>query len=279
MRGLRGMAMIGVVAVMVAGCMEGVKERIGTVAGGVGGAVVGGSICGWKCALAGGVLGGVVGNRVGASLDEKDKAALQASTIRALESSPDGHTSSWNSDHSEAAATMTVTETKKEARPVKLVRDKRVPMSDSLVLIGKEYESTTRANVRRAPDKTSEAVGGLIAGESFTAVAKTSNNWILVGKNGVAVGYVYGELVKERSTSSDGMNTKLRAPTDLDAITVADGDVELGGVNLDNVETEITTVQAETKCRTMQSKLKTKDGESDETFSACKAGDGAWEII
>lgn len=82
----------------------GTKEGFGTLIGAGGGALAGSQIGGGKGKLAavavGALLGAFVGNRIGQSLDRADKAAMQRSTVTALEHTPDHQFSSWNNPNS-----------------------------------------------------------------------------------------------------------------------------------------------------------------------------------
>lgn len=56
---------------------------------------------------------------------------------------------------------------------------------------GGRYAATTRLNLRAAPTTRARAVGMLQPGERFQALATTNGGrWVLVGRNGVGVGYV-----------------------------------------------------------------------------------------
>lgn len=57
--------------------------------------------------------------------------------------------------------------------------------------------ATTSLNLRQAPTVNSPRVGGLVAGESFDAMARVrGTDWILVGRDGVGVGYVLGAYTR-----------------------------------------------------------------------------------
>ena len=55
----------------------------------------------------------------------------------------------------------------------------------------------TTVNLRAAPTTGSARVGQLRAGERFEALAQVrGSDWVLVGQNGVGVGYVHGAYVQ-----------------------------------------------------------------------------------
>lgn len=58
------------------------------------------------------------------------------------------------------------------------------------------FVANSTLNLRAAPTTNSARVGSLRAGESFQALARVrGTEWILVGQNGVGVGYVHGAYV------------------------------------------------------------------------------------
>lgn len=80
--GLLAIALSG--ALLVAGCQNaGQNEVIGTGAGAAGGALIGGLAGGWTGAAIGGLAGGIVGNLVGRTLDDRERARMQAAAQQA----------------------------------------------------------------------------------------------------------------------------------------------------------------------------------------------------
>jgi hypothetical protein len=64
------------------------------------------------------------------------------------------------------------------------------PLNDTLV-------ASSTVNLRAAPSTASQRVGSLQAGETFEALANVrGSDWILVGQNGVGVGYVNGAYAR-----------------------------------------------------------------------------------
>ncbi|WP_374471567.1 SH3 domain-containing protein [Phenylobacterium sp.] len=62
--------------------------------------------------------------------------------------------------------------------------------------IGDTFVATRTVNLRAAPSTGSGRVGSLRAGERFQALAEVrGTDWILVGENGVGVGYVHQAYV------------------------------------------------------------------------------------
>lgn len=62
---------------------------------------------------------------------------------------------------------------------------------------GGRFVATTRVNLRAAPTTGSAPVGALTRGETFQALAYVKRGeWVLVGRNGVGIGYVHGAYVR-----------------------------------------------------------------------------------
>lgn len=67
--------------------------------------------------------------------------------------------------------------------------------------IGQPFVAQSGVNLRAAPSTNSARVGRLQAGERFQALAAVrGSDWILVGHNGVGVGYVRGDFVRPISS-------------------------------------------------------------------------------
>lgn len=63
--------------------------------------------------------------------------------------------------------------------------------------LDRTYVATTGVNLRAGPTTNSAKVGRLQPGQRFEALAKVrGSDWILVGQNGVGVGYVRDDFVR-----------------------------------------------------------------------------------
>lgn len=271
------------------------QENIGTVAGAAAGILLGsqvGSGSGRTAAmLVGALAGGMLGKTIGAKLDDRDRQALAAQTQQVLESGKDGQVTTWTSAHSGATAQITPVSTKTESRQVAVKRTAQVQAVPNMKLLNSPYRAIKSANVRNAPDQGAEKVGGLAAGSTFTAIGRTDNDWIMVGRRGVSVGYVYAPLV-ELATARKApapapavaTSSKAAAPvaqvaeaTDLDALdTVA---AKEQGFDLDSMNVVEEKVAAQTTCRTVNYNVTTKGSSEQQAIQACQAADGAWELI
>lgn len=130
-----------------------------------------------KGALIGAVLGGLLGSQV--SKNERAAGAVVGAGLGAAVGSYAG----CNAQVKEAYAAGTYRSGGRTlAGYVQPARFERA---------GGQYAATTRVNLRAGPATSARAVGMLAPGERFQALATANGGrWVLVGKNGVGVGYV-----------------------------------------------------------------------------------------
>lgn len=240
----------------------GLGLAVGTTVGILLGGDAGGKLLG---AVLGATLGGVIGNQFGRLLDEQDMAAIEKETTEALEKAEDGETVTWNNPESGASAKVTPKDTRTVEKKVVVIRETKVAPTPALELIGKPYGGLQDANVRAAPTADAEVVASIGEGEVINAVGKVDgSNWYLIARVGRSIGYVHGSLIEP---STKVAQAQLRQePVDLDAMEPDDDVV-------------IDTVSVQTQCRTLEFEVTAGDGQTeDQSFEACKAADGAWEI-
>lgn len=266
------------------------NENIGTVVGAAAGVLIGSQVgkgSGRTAAmLIGALAGGMLGKSIGASLDERDRQALAAQSQQVLDATRDGQVTTWRSDHSGATAQIVPVSTETVTRPVAVKRTAKVQSVSNLQMLNKPYRAIKSANVRSAPDANAEKVGGLTAGSTFTAIGRTDNNWIAVGRRGVTVGYVHAPLVEPApvlqqtaKASTAGATTAAKAAdtaTDLDALDVASAQNQ--GFDLDSAPVVEDKVAATTTCRTLQYTVNASGKTDQQNVKACQAADGAWEL-
>lgn len=254
---------------------ENLATAIGAVAGVALGSQIGGGSGRTAAMLIGALAGGALGKVIGSRLDERDRQSLALQTQRMLEQDSN-QSVQWTSDHSGAQATITPVATTTQTQSVKIKRTAQVQSVPNMTLLNQTYYSHKSANVRNAPTTSGARVGSLLPGSSFTALGRTDNDWIAVGRKGVTVGYVYAPLV---STKPLNTNTRLAkealAATDLDAMP--DAVAKQQGFDLDSVQME--TVSAQTACKTLDYKVTAKGETEQQQVKACQASDGAWELI
>ncbi|NLC36767.1 MAG: SH3 domain-containing protein [Alcaligenaceae bacterium] len=278
MKSKKVVATLIIASVGMTGCATtgdwGSKQTAGTLLGTIGGALIGGQIGGGSgrtvAIIAGALAGGALGNWIGSNLDKKDQEALALSTQQALES---GRTVAWASDHSGATATITPVSSKQVSQTATVKRSARIARVDNLSVINQPYEALRSANLRAAPNTSAEKVGGFAVGQSFSALGRTDNNWIAVGRQGVTIGYVHAPLVAPVKKHKEDH------ATDLDTLTVADAQTQ--GFDLDAIQPAapvVENVAVQTTCRTVQYDIKTTKGSDSKTVDACQGADGAWQI-
>lgn len=263
------------------------QENIGTAVGVAAGVLIGsqiGSGSGRTAAmLVGAMAGGALGKTLGARLDQRDREALALQTQQVLDSTQDGQATTWNSPHSDATARIVPTATETQTRAVAVKRTAQVQSVANMRLLNQPYRAIKSANVRNAPDLNAEKVGGLAAGSTFTAIGRTDSNWIMVGRRGVSVGYVYAPLVepalarKAATQVAATASAPTEAATDLDALDVASAREQ--GFDLDSVQVVEDQVAAQTTCRTVNYTLTSQGSSEQQNVKACQAADGAWELI
>lgn len=61
---------------------------------------------------------------------------------------------------------------------------------------GGNYVATRNVNVRTAPGTRGDRIGGLTVGQPLQVIAR-SGDWMLVGENGIGVGYVHSAYVRK----------------------------------------------------------------------------------
>ena len=254
------------------------QENIATVIGSVAGVALGSQIGGGSgrtaAMIVGALAGGALGKMIGSRLDERDRQSLALQTQRMLEQDSTQPVQ-WTSEHSGAQATITPSAVTTQTKSVSVKRTAQVQTVSNMTLLNQTYYSQKSANVRSAPSTSGARVGSLLLGSSFTALGRTDNNWIAVGRKGVTVGYVHAPLVSAKEPVQKDQASQAMAATDLDAMP--DAVAKQQGFDLDSVQME--TVSAQTACKTLDYKVTAKGATEQQQVKACQAADGAWELI
>lgn len=134
----------------------------------------------------GAVVGAVIGGLLGSQMSKNERAA--GAVVGAGVGAAVGSYAGCNAQTREAYATGTYQVGGRTlAGFVQPARFERA---------GGQYAATTRVNLRAAPTTSARAVGVLRPGERFQAMATANGGrWVLVGKNGVGIGYVASRYV------------------------------------------------------------------------------------
>jgi hypothetical protein len=148
----------------VTGCSApGGKQEAGAVIGALVGGVIGNKVGGRNATgetIAGAALGAAAGSAIGCEA-QKDRA---------------GNTATYRSNGYRLYSNV---------HPA------------SYAKVGDIFIATAGVNVRAAPTTNSAKVGRLAAGERFQALARVrGTDWILVGRDGVGVGYVRDDFTR-----------------------------------------------------------------------------------
>lgn len=289
-------------SITLTGCAS--KQQGGTFIG----AGVGGVACNLLTKKSGGMtqllatagcaaIGGFIGNQIGKSLDERDQVALSEKTQQALNTTQAG-TYDWKSEHSGATAKITVGQAYTKTESVEVKRIATVQPVATMQKINAPYLTLKGANVRSGPSTTSEKMGFLQAMTEFTAIGK-SGDWIMVGRKGVAVGYIHKDLVESKASyaakaAAAPSNSAVRevavaSPTKATEPPAKALEAAIPTVKLDEASVasapevaklvepapEIsTTVASQSTCRNMESSVTDPSGKVEKsTASACKKPD------
>lgn len=285
---------------VLSGCVsdQSKGQTAGTLLGAVAGGLLGsqfGSGKGKLIAAAVGTLAGAYfGNQIGKVLDEQEQADVERETVKTLASATDGQTTTWTNPDSGASARVTPVSTERKTREVSVIRKKEVAAPTGLLLIGKSYQADTSVNLRAAPSTSAGVVGGLRSGERFQAIGSVSDGtWILVGQKNRSVGYVHAKLVSpaplvnvaaaDPSAPKDGAVVLDAAPVTDQAAGLREA-VDLDKAAFDtaalNAEGYVADkVQATQECRVVAMEVEKKGSRAEKSFEACRASDGAWEIL
>lgn len=153
--------------------------------------------------------------------------------------------------------------------PIKVQKNtvEALPVLDA---VGDEYIVTANggANMRSGPATTYNIVNKAASGQTLTAIAKVQNqNWFLMGRDSIAAGYVFGDLVMPVApdlSSADSTATGTSA-------TVAAS--SLAAPPPAEVEEVVASMAAE--CYTTTQNVTLGDGSSEEaTITSCRTPNG-----
>lgn len=264
------------------------KEDFGKFIGAVGGAVLGSKIGKGNgkiiATVLGATLGSYIGGKIGASLDKKDQEALHNKSLQMLNSAKtEDLKAQWQSNHSQATATIQASAVTRKNANLGIVKLKQVAKVPYVKLIGKPYETLVSTNVRSGTSTKTPVVGGIAKGGTFNAVGITPNNWLLVSRNNITLGYVYAPLAVEHQArqaqqATPGLRQKAFDLDSMADIETSINGIELDGFDLDSMDLVEETIVAETECRDLVINIENKNKQKKENFSACKAADGSWEL-
>ncbi len=183
----------------VFGCqVSGGKQEAGAAVGAILGGVLGNQVAKNERGLGtvvGAALGAAAGSWVGCRMQSTDQARAQQATKDALDQ---GVSQSWSNPQTGASGRVDVISSS-YGPPVygnSLRYASGVQQLASYEQTSGGYYAGKTVNLRAGPSTGTRVVGKLNANEGFQALGKVSGQpWILVGRNGQAVGYVSEGLV------------------------------------------------------------------------------------
>ena len=271
---------LAVVSVLTLSSCAQMKKH-GAVIGSIGGAIVGQyigkKVGGNSGKHIGMFLGGLAGAAIGKHLSEQENEALRKESAIALADAQDGQKIIWRSAESNARATITPSNTRKEVKKVKMLKDKNLVVVPNMKLIGKEYESTVdKARIRNEATTNSGIIMHLHKGQPITAVGEVVGQpWIMIAINGISVGYVHKSLIKE---ANQQIVATVREPLNLDDMDlVAVNQNARQTINLDNIEVVKDDLIVITDCRTIDLDIVSDKGSESSQLNSCKGIDGNWD--
>ena len=268
------------------------------------GAVLGSQIGSGKGRLVGIVIGAglgyLAGSALGDLLDENEQAEVTQTSADALETADDGATVSWANPNTGKTADVTVKDTRTVARETTIVRQKDVmPAPAQLILINEPYVAVKNSNVRKGPNTSYDRSGFLVTGDEIDVVGRVSNtDWLMVARDGVTVGYVYEPLLRRESGGAVLADAQSPVTDEEDSFTTVSNDsaprlakvgkeaakpqmrepYDLDTLNLDQ-DLAVESVAVQSECRDLEIQVDANGNKATETGTACKAPDGAWELV
>ncbi len=280
------------------------KSQIGATVGALAGgiacyAMLGKASTGYKIAGTGACAGiaGLIGHSIGQTLEDRDKAELQAKVQTAL-NSPKAGTTTWKSSTSGATAKIEVGKPETRREEVSLKYREGVQPVGQMNPIGAKYMAVKGANIRSATSTSAPILGDLRKGAAFTAIGK-SGDWILIGRNGVVDGYVSSSLVQSKASveaklAKQMSSSKSTTVAATNGVMKAEPKIEVKPViDLDEVTPEAAPelakvlaakptitgkVSSETTCRTITSTVTDDKGvvENQSDQSCKKVAEESW---
>ncbi|MCB1881209.1 MAG: SH3 domain-containing protein [Gammaproteobacteria bacterium] len=267
------------VAVITTGCQSNMsKEDWGKTIGTLGGAALGAKLSDdnkWLGAAIGAAAGYFAGQAIGRYLNEPDQKALAADTVSALDKETAG-TTTWKSNKTGASANIKTGAISYKTQPQQVTHLAKVKAVPDIKVENREYQSKSALRVRQGPGTNYAVVTTLSRGDIVTSAGRTPNDWLMLAKQGVTVGYVHSNFVAPYNP----LHAAQTQGIDLDAVEVDKLPKQEGfrGVDLDAMETTTSTVDTQLGCRDIEISVNSDKGRDTEATQACQRKDGVWEL-
>ncbi|MTI10163.1 SH3 domain-containing protein [Curvivirga aplysinae] len=187
------------------------------------------------------------------AFSEDDKKEIRKEGKTVLETNVDGEGKEWTSEQTGATVTMTPLNTRVEQKTYDLIFAENVQFPKDIQFLGALYTVTQNTNVRTSPKTTGRVTAWLREGDVFRAVgAVQDEEWILVERYGVIIGYVNKSLV----------------------VTTDENNADIGAAEGKTVTQKIS---GNTTCRTLEVEVVSKEGAREKkNANVCFRPDGEW---
>ncbi|MET3666749.1 SH3 domain-containing protein [Caulobacter sp. 1776] len=178
---------------------SGGKQEGGALIGAAAGALLGNKVSKKNKTLGtlvGAAAGAAAGGYIGCRMQSTDAALAEQATKKALET---GVAQTWSNSRTGNSGRINVVSSS-YGPPIdgrNLRYGAGVQSLSSYEAAGGAYVANSTTNLRGGPSTKAKVVGKLAAGESFDALGVVpTGGWVLVGRNGVGVGYAAASLVR-----------------------------------------------------------------------------------
>ncbi|UAL11107.1 SH3 domain-containing protein [Caulobacter segnis] len=178
---------------------SGKKQEGGALIGAAAGALLGRNLAKNEKTLGtlvGAAAGAAAGGYIGCRMQSTDAALAEQATKKALET---GVAQTWTNKRTGNSGRIAVVSSSYgppiDGRNVRYASG--VQSLPSYEAAGGAYVANSTANLRAGPSTRTAVVGKVGAGESFDALGLApAGGWVLVGRNGLGVGYASASLVR-----------------------------------------------------------------------------------
>jgi surface antigen len=274
----RFVVLVTAALVALSGCQTNMsREDWGKTLGTLGGAVLGAAVADedkrWMGAAIGAAAGYFAGRAIGRYLSEQEREALAGQTVTALDEESAG-SRTWQSSQSGTSAKIETGEIAYQSKRKEVQRLKSVQVIPTIRLENRDYQTTTALNVRGGPGRQYKVITTLKAGDRVSSAGRTDNGWLMLAKQGVTVGYVHSKYVEPLPEHAQAGDNK----SDRGLQTESGRQDGFAGIDLDQVEIETATVDAQVGCRDVKISVMSSAGTETETMHACQKEDGVWEL-
>ncbi len=266
-----------IVPAFITGCQTTnlTKEDYGQYGGALLGAIGGAAIADdnrWLGAAIGSTVGYFAGQMIGKYLDEQDQKELAAETVYTLDKKNSGSTT-WKSDRNNSRATIKTGDISYSTQSKKIKHLKTVQTVPDIRLEKREYKTTASLKLRSGPGTQYSTLKVLKPGDIVLSSGRTKNNWLMLSKQGVTVGYISAAYVTPYSPLKQAKAQGIA----LDSLEIPE-QTAFEGIDLDAVETTSSTVSVQKGCRDIQISVTTDKGSETENTQACQNDNGVWEL-